>query len=778
VAGGARRAGRGAAPGRRVTPPPPRERAAAAAPYAAVPLLVLLFHARAAAPGQAFVGDDLRNFFFAVREATAAALRAGHLPGWQRGMFLGYPLLADPQAAILDPATWLALPWDAPRALTLGALLHLCVAGWGMVFWLRGRGLSSGAALLGAVLLALGAKQTVHLQHWNFAASIAWWPWTLAGLDGFARTGRGRHLALTACTAALSWLGGAAQMAYFGTLVAGAHALALAPALWRRRPADALLALAAAPFGLLLAAPIILPVAELARLGPRGAGVDYRFAASWRWPDRWGFALFLLPKAYGGAWYLEEMNLWEATGYLGILPLGLAAAAPLRRRGLWLFALLGAVGVWLSFGDDAWLGLHRALYLALPGYGSFRNPTRSLMVTSLAGALLAAEGLDALRDRAAWPRRWPRAGLALAAVVAIAPNLARFPSFSLDREAARDGAATAVVLALAGLAWLAAGHRLRLAPRWRVPWALAPAAIVFADLFTAFGAMNPVAPAAGERPFLEDLAGEVPAAPAPRRVAVVAKWGRTANAPLRNGWEGVTGYGPTVIQRVRSLLEATRTDRVVPPSPVAADTNFPRPRATSPLWPLLSAPLVVADHPLPLPRVAEARREWEEPTALYRAAALPRVFWAGAWSSAPDEALADAMLLAARGDRAVLAPDAPPGFPAPGAPEGPVAAARVAVEGGALEAEVVAPRAGVAVVLEPWFPGWTATVDGAPAPLARADFAFMAVPLPAGRHLLRLGYAPTQLGRGVAAGGAALTLLVAALALRRRGRAPTPASPP
>jgi hypothetical protein len=233
-----------------------------------------------------------------------------------------------------------------------------------------------------------------------------------------------------------------------------------------------------------------------------------------------------------------------------------------------------------------------------------------------------------------------------------------------------------------------------------------------------------------------------------------------------------------VIQRVRSLLEATRTDRVVPPSPVAADTNFPRPRATSPLWPLLSAPLVVADHPLPLPRVAEARREWEEPTALYRAAALPRVFWAGAWSSAPDEALADAMLLAARGDRAVLAPDAPPGFPAPGAPEGPVAAARVAVEGGALEAEVVAPRAGVAVVLEPWFPGWTATVDGAPAPLARADFAFMAVPLPAGRHLLRLGYAPTQLGRGVAAGGAALTLLVAALALRRRGRAPTPASPP
>jgi hypothetical protein len=74
------------------------------------PAAVLLFHLEAARPGMAFTGQDLRNFFFAVREATAAALRAGHLPGWQRGMFLGFPLLGDPQAAVFDPATWLTLP--------------------------------------------------------------------------------------------------------------------------------------------------------------------------------------------------------------------------------------------------------------------------------------------------------------------------------------------------------------------------------------------------------------------------------------------------------------------------------------------------------------------------------------------------------------------------------------------------------------------------------------------------------------------------------------------
>jgi len=261
----------------------------------AVPLAVCAFHWRAAAPGQAFVGSDLRNFFFGIREATAASLRALEVPGWQRGIFMGYPLAGDPQTAWLDPATWLTLPWDAPRALTLATLLHLCLGGWGMALWMRTRGLSAAAALLAAVLFALGAKQTVHLQHWNFAAATAWWPWMLAGLDGFAGAGapvagprltgpqsrgRGRWLIVTAVAAALSWCGGAAQMAYLGTLVAGAHALGLAPALWRRRPADALLALAAAPLGLLLAGPVVLPALELARHGPRGGGVAYAFATS------------------------------------------------------------------------------------------------------------------------------------------------------------------------------------------------------------------------------------------------------------------------------------------------------------------------------------------------------------------------------------------------------------------------------------------------------------------------------------------------------------------
>jgi hypothetical protein len=742
---------------------------------------VLAYHARAAAPGMAFAGWDLRYFFYATREATAAALRSGELPGWQRGIFLGYPLVADPQAAVLDPATWLTLPWDAPRALTLATLLHLCVAACGMVYWLRLRGCRPPEALLAAVLFALGAKQTVHLQHWTFAASTAWWPWMLAGLEGFSERGAGRFLLLTAAASGLAWLGGSPQMAYFGTLVAGAYALVLAPRLWRRRPLDAALALVAAPLGLALAGPIVLPIVELAGLGPRGSGVDYRFVTSWKWPDRWALALFVLPGAYGGgARWTGEMNLWEATGYLGILPLGLAAAAPLRRRGAWLFALLAIAGVWLSFGEDAWLGVHRLLYRALPGYASFRNPTRSLMVTSFASALLAAEALRALREGEG--RRGWRCAAVLGAVALAAPLLWRSPSFPLDREAARAGSATAVALAAAGLAWLAA--RRPLASRAGAAWALVPAALAFADLHLAFGGMNEVTPASWQAPALAELAPHVPAAPAPRRVAVLASWGATSNAPLRRGWEGTAGYGPTSLERVRLLLEATRDDRLEPPSPITSDIDFPRPDPTSRLWPLLATPLVVSDDPLPLPVVAPLRAEYdlpekEHPTAAYRAPALPRVFWTGAWEVVADERIAAPLIAAARGDRALLAPGAAVArFPASQGASGPVAAREVRVEGGWLEAVLTAPEAGVAVVLEPWFPGWSATLDGAPAPLARADYAFMAVPVPAGTHHLRLEYRNAQVGRGAAVAALAMAALLAVLYLRRRRASAAPSPHP
>ena len=44
-----------------------------------------------------------------------------------------------------------------------------------------------------------------------------------------------------------------------------------------------------------------------------------------------------------------------------------------------------------------------------------------------------------------------------------------------------------------------------------------------------------------------------------------------------------------------------------------------------------------------------------------------------------------------------------------------------------------------------WYPGWTATLDGAPAEILRADFLFRGVVLPAGQHEVSMTYAPARI---------------------------------
>ncbi len=78
-----------------------------------------------------------------------------------------------------------------------------------------------------------------------------------------------------------------------------------------------------------------------------------------------------------------------------------------------------------------------------------------------------------------------------------------------------------------------------------------------------------------------------------------------------------------------------------------------------------------------------------------------------------------------------------------------------------VEAEASEP--GLLVLADAYDPGWTATVDGRAAPVLRANVAFRAVPVPAGRHEVEMVYRPRAVVRGLALTLA--SLLVAACAV-------------
>jgi hypothetical protein len=64
---------------------------------------------------------------------------------------------------------------------------------------------------------------------------------------------------------------------------------------------------------------------------------------------------------------------------------------------------------------------------------------------------------------------------------------------------------------------------------------------------------------------------------------------------------------------------------------------------------------------------------------------------------------------------------------------------------------VSASGSGWVVLSDVWYPGWQAMVDGRSAPIARANYLFRAVPVPAGEHEVIFEYRPA-LGRAGSAG--------------------------
>jgi hypothetical protein len=103
------------------------------------------------------------------------------------------------------------------------------------------------------------------------------------------------------------------------------------------------------------------------------------------------------------------------------------------------------------------------------------------------------------------------------------------------------------------------------------------------------------------------------------------------------------------------------------------------------------------------------------------------------------------------------------------------AAGRVTVTGqdtldGRVSADVDAPVAGFVFLSEPFYPERVALVDGRPVQARKANLAFTAVPVPAGRHRLELRYVPSSFNTGL--GVTALTMVawtgVSILARSRR----------
>ncbi|MEM8706235.1 MAG: hypothetical protein AAGE98_07250 [Actinomycetota bacterium] len=368
------------------------------------------------------------------------AARSGDLSWWDRSLTGGLPSLKAGFSPLLLP--YLVLPAAyAPGAV---AALRVLVAGGTMFGYLR-RGLDTdrAAALVGAIAYGF-TGYLVGWASWPQSNVAAFAPALLWAVEALIRDPRPRRAIAVALTVAALFLGNFPLTAAYIVLVVAFYAVARLISRHGLRPFDHLVR-SAAPSTMWALAGVAIGMALISiYLSEFLTYVDFndtsaRDAIPADSSTGTRFLLTLvLPWAFGAAhqapaFWADGTNWIEAQGYVGtsvvllsLMALGIRRGDGARRelattvRILWAIAVFG---LWISYVG----GPLTEAFQSLPLIGS-NSIGRSRVVAHLAFAALAGLGTQALLDR-------------------------HGPGLDL-RRAARNGAITLVVAALAFSPWL------------------------------------------------------------------------------------------------------------------------------------------------------------------------------------------------------------------------------------------------------------------------------------------------------------------------------------
>jgi hypothetical protein len=717
--------------------------------------------------------------------AIARGVQQGRLDLWNPLAACGTPLWAE----LGGPFFPLKLPFYLfPSRITYEACLLLRLAFAGLGAYLLGR--QRGLTMVGAIAAGVGFELSGFLIYqvpFAVYSNTFVLPWVLLGAKILARR---RSATAAVGTAVLIGLAASAGHGGIALLLVGAFVVAILAhgAALRESPRTARSCLLwggiALVLGLALAAPALLPTAELLSLatsykGERiGESVRSGMLSSWR---------VLLPISL----FLPGFS--DPLAALGVLPLAAASIgllaggldAPLIGVGL-LGLLLGATPIGFGWVNDLPL-----VSMILPIYAL---PLIALPLTQAVG-----RGVEVL---AVLPPRRLGAAIAvpilacLALWLVCAPNILRAVLPAL-LPSARIWLAPAVTAVLAGAA--VALRRTRLAS---VLGAAVTAAmicervvVVAPQLHQPTSTVLASPPSAAVR-----LLQQRTADGASRLVGVPHRVGYPVT-PMLFGLADIRGFAALPPRRyVEYLRAADVTAPPLDPAPLSLDMAplmvVQHVRVTrSPLLDLAAVRWVVVPRrgPEPPASVLDADPALrlvldDGPALVYENdAALPRVRFVHEAVRVPDEEAARAWALrtgALAGhagdlrlaDTVVVEPDEQGRYPvleppAPSAHEEVRIADQSDPDRLVIAARLDSP--GLVVIADGFVPGWRARVDGVPAPIHPANLMFRAVPVPAGVHTLELEYRPRGFTAGavlcaLAALACVLLLLASAVGVRSR----------
>jgi hypothetical protein len=139
-------------------------------------------------------------------------LKIGIFPLWNPHNFSGIPHLANIQAALVYPFTYLGMIFPYPTAWSIIVILQPLLAGCFMILFMQSIAVASFGALFAAIAFAFSQYMIVFLEYSTMGHVILWLPLSLFAVEKFAQTQKKGYLALLAMSVALSAFAGHLQL--------------------------------------------------------------------------------------------------------------------------------------------------------------------------------------------------------------------------------------------------------------------------------------------------------------------------------------------------------------------------------------------------------------------------------------------------------------------------------------------------------------------------------------------------------------------------------------
>ncbi len=736
---------------------------AAAAPASPPPwawrALILLapvaFMSRALVGGHGIGGGDLELQYYPFWDYLGHALRQGRLPLWDPELGVGIPFLASVQSQTLyPPATLLftLLPLHAAAFVFLFG--HFYLAGFGTERLARRLGSTAPAAACAGALLTCTPVLLSSITRPNMVPAVAWLPWTLLAADRICQRRSGGVAALAACVG-MGVLSASPEITFLGVLGVGVLAV------WRTTRGDRAalpLCLLAGLIGVGLAAVVLLPLGELLHQSTRAADVQ-GMEGAWSF-GRGDFASLFLPflniDTPGRSF--QEIFYGPFQGDLSVVYLGtpavfLGAVAVWRggRRERLLVAVALVALLLGAYGGELSLALER---LGLPGW---RYPVKFIYPAAFSAALLAARGAAAISTDGPGGRTLPLLLLAGAALLLGAMLGFRFLGSSLGLSVAWVGEG---LLSLAAI--------LRYVPRgaWR-QWAL----VAFCALDTGLCSLR--------IPFVDDSSRCAGLFEAAKPRAGSGRVDAMSGLPIPNG----LGF----VMREEGWQNHCLQGNILTESGLASARYYgtPVPQGSQALVGqlgsvgdgLLGVTLVLRGHPDDLPGVVPIQAPELAPLWVAQIpGAAPRVELRAQARVTADLEAALGQETLAQARQEVLLDEEPPPPSAPGEPYAGTDLAQITADRGEqVEIETASAGERYLVLADLYYRGWTATVDGQPAPIRVGYGVLRTLRLGPGRHRVLFEYRPKSFRRGLGITlMSAMALALGSLFGRRRTRAGDP----